>query len=79
VDRVVESLKKICPSATKRRATDEIGVPCCEVAGTPGVGSAFWNFALGLLSFRKNTGYQSGYFLEDEAEILHNLLINIGI
>ena len=49
------------------------------MAGTPGVGSAFWNFALGLLSFRKNTGYQSGYFLEDEAEILHNLLINIGI
>ena len=56
-----------------------LGVPFCEVAGTPGVGSALRDFGSGLFGFRKNNGYQCGYFLEDEERILHNPLINIGI
>lgn len=45
----------------------------------PPGGAAIRDFGLGLFGFRKNLGYQSGYFLEDKAKKLHSLLISIGI
>ncbi len=44
VDRVVESLKKICPSATKRRATDESGERRKRGFGLPHISEARQDF-----------------------------------
>jgi len=44
VDRVVESLKKICPSAAKRRATDESGERRKRGFGLPHISEARQDF-----------------------------------